>query len=357
MPRALPTGPGKDSSPAFSPDGRFVAYVAGGDPKDLWYGASHVAIVPVAGGPPSPLTAGLDRNVAVPRFTPDGRAVLFLLEDRGNRHLARVPVGGGERRARRGRRARRPGLRRRARRRDRGARDLAPPAPGDLRGRRGRPATPDPRERRRPEGDRPRPRGALPGHEPRRDGGGRVPDPAPGTRPRAGRCRPSCASTAGPPTSTRPRSSSSGRCSPAHGYAVVAANPRGSTGRGTAFSRAIWADWGNKDFEDVMAAVDHAVAAGRRRPRPPRRRRLELRRHPHRTTSIAKTDALQGGDLRRGRWPTTSPATAPTTTSTSGRWSWACPGRPASSGSGSRPPSSTSRRSRPRRSSSAGPST
>jgi len=48
----------------------------------------------------------------------------------------------------------------------------------------------------------------------------------------------------------------------AHGYAVIAANPRGSTGYGTAFSRAIWADWGVKDFEDVMAAVDHVVAKG-----------------------------------------------------------------------------------------------
>jgi len=48
----------------------------------------------------------------------------------------------------------------------------------------------------------------------------------------------------------------------AHGYAVVAANPRGSTGYGTAFSRAIFADWGNKDYQDVMAAVDHAVALG-----------------------------------------------------------------------------------------------
>ena len=46
------------------------------------------------------------------------------------------------------------------------------------------------------------------------------------------------------------------------GYAVVAANPRGSTGYGTAFSRAIWADWGNKDTEDVLAALEHAVAQG-----------------------------------------------------------------------------------------------
>ena len=48
----------------------------------------------------------------------------------------------------------------------------------------------------------------------------------------------------------------------AHGYVVIAANPRGSSGYGRDFSRAIWADWGNKDYDDVMAAVDHAVAAG-----------------------------------------------------------------------------------------------
>ena len=47
-----------------------------------------------------------------------------------------------------------------------------------------------------------------------------------------------------------------------------------------------------------MAAVDHAVADGRRRPRPPRRRRLELRRHPDRLRD-REDDALQGRDLRR----------------------------------------------------------
>ena len=48
----------------------------------------------------------------------------------------------------------------------------------------------------------------------------------------------------------------------AAGYAVVAANPRGSTGRGEAFCKAIFADWGNKDAQDVLAAVDKAVAIG-----------------------------------------------------------------------------------------------
>ncbi len=48
----------------------------------------------------------------------------------------------------------------------------------------------------------------------------------------------------------------------ANGYAVVMPNPRGSTGFGTDFAAAIYADWGNKDFDDVMAATDHAIAIG-----------------------------------------------------------------------------------------------
>ena len=48
----------------------------------------------------------------------------------------------------------------------------------------------------------------------------------------------------------------------ANGYAVVAANPRGSSGRGFEFAKAIYADWGNKDGADVIAAVDHVIQLG-----------------------------------------------------------------------------------------------
>ena len=48
----------------------------------------------------------------------------------------------------------------------------------------------------------------------------------------------------------------------AHGYAVVFTNPRGSTGYGRAFSAAVNNDWGGKDFQDIMAGVDAAVANG-----------------------------------------------------------------------------------------------
>jgi dipeptidyl aminopeptidase/acylaminoacyl peptidase len=48
----------------------------------------------------------------------------------------------------------------------------------------------------------------------------------------------------------------------ARGYVVVGCNPRGSSGRGEKFATAIYADWGNKDAQDVLAAVDYVVAQG-----------------------------------------------------------------------------------------------
>jgi dipeptidyl aminopeptidase/acylaminoacyl peptidase len=48
----------------------------------------------------------------------------------------------------------------------------------------------------------------------------------------------------------------------AEGYAVLAVNPRGSSGRGFDFARAIYANWGGPDGRDVLAAVDHVVQMG-----------------------------------------------------------------------------------------------
>ena len=48
----------------------------------------------------------------------------------------------------------------------------------------------------------------------------------------------------------------------AHGYAVAAVNYRGSNGRGLAYTKAIYADWGNKEVMDLLGAVDYLVAKG-----------------------------------------------------------------------------------------------
>jgi dipeptidyl aminopeptidase/acylaminoacyl peptidase len=42
----------------------------------------------------------------------------------------------------------------------------------------------------------------------------------------------------------------------ANGYLVYLCNPRGSSGYGRAHTKAIWNDWGNKDFQDLMAMAD-----------------------------------------------------------------------------------------------------
>ena len=48
----------------------------------------------------------------------------------------------------------------------------------------------------------------------------------------------------------------------ANGYAVLAVNYRGSSGRGQKYSRSIFADWGHYEVEDLQAGVDHVIAMG-----------------------------------------------------------------------------------------------
>ncbi len=48
----------------------------------------------------------------------------------------------------------------------------------------------------------------------------------------------------------------------AQGYAVLAVNYRGSSGRGVKFSRAIFANWGHYEVEDLLAGVDHVIQLG-----------------------------------------------------------------------------------------------
>jgi dipeptidyl aminopeptidase/acylaminoacyl peptidase len=48
----------------------------------------------------------------------------------------------------------------------------------------------------------------------------------------------------------------------ANGYVVIAVNYRGSNGRGSAYQKAIFADWGNKEVIDLLGAMDHVMTLG-----------------------------------------------------------------------------------------------
>ncbi|MBB5685370.1 S9 family peptidase [Sphingobium boeckii] len=48
----------------------------------------------------------------------------------------------------------------------------------------------------------------------------------------------------------------------AAGYVVLKVNPRGSSGRGMDFSRAIYADWGHLDVKDISAGITKAIDMG-----------------------------------------------------------------------------------------------
>ena len=48
----------------------------------------------------------------------------------------------------------------------------------------------------------------------------------------------------------------------ARGFVVLAVNYRGGSGRGSAYQKAIFADWGNKEVQDLLGAADEAVRMG-----------------------------------------------------------------------------------------------
>jgi len=67
---------------AWSPDGKWIAFLLG-DPKK-WgaYGMEHLAIVPADGSAaPTVLTEKLDRSVMMPFFSEDGKSIVVLDED------------------------------------------------------------------------------------------------------------------------------------------------------------------------------------------------------------------------------------------------------------------------------------
>jgi dipeptidyl aminopeptidase/acylaminoacyl peptidase len=84
------------SQPQWSPDGSRLVYLQSAGVKLVEYSMNRLAVASLTGGEPKLLAEKLDRGVSAPRFTPDGRSILFLVADDRSEYPARVPVDGGE---------------------------------------------------------------------------------------------------------------------------------------------------------------------------------------------------------------------------------------------------------------------
>jgi dipeptidyl aminopeptidase/acylaminoacyl peptidase len=266
-PRALTTFAGKDndadfgSYPAWSPDGKSIAYIKGGPVELFSYGVQSLAVVGVNGGAAKVLTSTLDRNVMNPIWDAGGSAITVVVEDDGVSRLAKVDVKSGK---------------------------MTPVTSGlnvvsnPVATAKGRSAmllsTPTaPTEVYALEGGKPRKLSrhndawldevtlatATPTAFTAKDGtdvhgfqmlpaGSTVKTPFPTLLYLHG----------GPQAQHDASFELAQQIAAARGFAVLAPNPRGGTGRGEAYAKALYADWGGPAVIDVLAAVDDAVARG-----------------------------------------------------------------------------------------------
>ena len=89
----IPTG---QPAPAWSPDGREIAYLQGGPVKLIGYGVRTLAVVPAGGGK----RAGPDRRASTATSPTrsgraDGRTIRVMVEDDEAERVAEVPAAGG----------------------------------------------------------------------------------------------------------------------------------------------------------------------------------------------------------------------------------------------------------------------
>ena len=268
-PRALTSFPGPDVGPlAWSPDGAWVAFFRTDESKYYAYQQQKLAIVRGDGSAPvRVLTARFDRPLDSPTFSAQGDAVLVVVTDDRAQYVARVSLATGA-----------------VERLDQGRHVVNGYSAGSFAGAHVAMLVSTPE---RPSEVFAFENGALRqlSHQndslfatltlaPTEDFASRSAD---GTDVHSVLVRPAGTTSGtrlpmvlsihgGPDAQDGYGFSMERQIFAANGYAVLSVNYRGSNGRGLAFQRAIFADWGHKEVIDILGAVDEAVRAGKADP-------------------------------------------------------------------------------------------
>jgi dipeptidyl aminopeptidase/acylaminoacyl peptidase len=246
---------------SWSPDGRWIAYQLGDEVKYSAYDQDRLAVIPSGGGSPRTLTDSLDRPVNSAVWSADGRSLTFVVIDDRSQYVARVPAAGGKiEKLNDGR----------------GVVQSISAGPDSAFAVLASTSTTAPevyalengRLRKLTSHNDPWMQGLLLGTTEdftsvSRDGTeihGLIVKP------------PTYVSARKYPTLLRIHGGPNGQDEhsfnferelfAAAGYVVVAVNYRGSNGRGNAFQKAIFADWGNKEVVDLLGAMDHVQKIG-----------------------------------------------------------------------------------------------
>jgi dipeptidyl aminopeptidase/acylaminoacyl peptidase len=94
--RALTKRNGPDNSPAVSPDGKLIAYT-GFDDRYVGYQNQQLSVMNRDGSGARVLTASLDRSVGDPVWAVDGRSIYVSYDEHGSVRVARVGLDGSVR--------------------------------------------------------------------------------------------------------------------------------------------------------------------------------------------------------------------------------------------------------------------
>jgi len=261
-PKQITTWNGRDGNPQWSPDGLRLAYLrSSSDANWMMYDQSELAVVSRDGGESKVLSASLERPISNPRWTKDGKSIAAIVSDDRQRYVGLFPVIGG------------PMTKIISGERSFSALELhksgqwmtmmsTPQMPAEIfalenaalrKLTKVHDAFLEPLQLASVEGFRSTSKdGAVVGNllflPPNSSKGQRLPT--------------LLYIHGGPVAQDEFNFDLSRQMLAANGFAVIAVNYRGSSGRGVDFCKAIYGDWGNKEVLDILGATNYLVENG-----------------------------------------------------------------------------------------------